>query len=84
MSTFCVPAPRRRGSTRNGTHRLSNQDALQHFQSLIECTGAVQGAGSCHAAAVLRHTSIKQLREQVLLAGGGANDALALAAELQS
>lgn len=84
MSSFCVLVPRRRGSTRNRTDNLSKLDALQPFKSLMGCIGSGQGIGSCHAAAVLRHTSMKQVREQVLVAGGGAVDALALAGELQS
>lgn len=84
MSTLCVRAPRQRGSTQNWTDSLPKQDALQPFQSLLGCTASGQGAGSCDGAAVLRPASMKQRREQVLLAGGGVNDALDLAAELQS
>lgn len=84
MSTFGVSAPRQRGSTHNWADGVPKQDALQPFQSLLGCTGSGQGAGSCHGAAVSRVPSLKQRREQVLLADGGVNDALDLAAELQS
>lgn len=84
MSTFCLLVPPSLGLIRNATEGLSKRDALQLFQSVMGGTGASQCARSCHGAAVLRHPSMKQGREQVLVASGGANVALALAAELQS
>ncbi len=84
MNRFCVHAPPSLGSMRNRADHLSKRDALQRFQSLMRCIGASHDARSCDGAAVLRRTSMKQVREQLLLSGGGANVALALAAERQS
>lgn len=84
VSPFCVLLSASRGSLRNGTESLSKQDALQRFQPLIECIWAGQDAGSCDWAAVVEDMSMKQLRERALVAGGGANVALVLAAERQS
>lgn len=83
MSTLCVLVPPSPGSARNATDGLSKRDALQPFQSLMGCIGAGQGAGSCDWAAVVEHLSMKQVREQALVAGGGANVTLALAGERQ-
>lgn len=84
MSRFCALVPPSLGSTRNRGDRLSKRDALQRFQSLMRCIGASHDVGSCDGVAVLRRTSMKQVREQVLVSGGGANVALGLAAERQS
>lgn len=83
MNRFCVLVPPSLGSMRDRADRLSKRDALQRFQLLMRCIGASHDAWSCDGVAVLRRTSMKQVREQVLVSGGGPNVALGLAAELQ-